>query len=52
LGGPAATLARRLMLPVSKDILLRVVRRHAARDSSPLCVIGIGQRPAGTGQTI
>jgi len=40
-GRPAATLARRLMLPVSKDTLLRVVRRHAARDSSPLCVIGI-----------
>ncbi len=40
-GRPAATLARRLMLPVSKDTLLRAVRRHAARDSSPLCVIGI-----------
>src|SRR5216683_5087258 len=40
-GRPAAALARRLMLPVSKDTLLRVVRRHAARDSSPLCVIGI-----------
>ncbi len=40
-GRPAATLARRLMLPVSKDTLLRVVRRHAARDSSPLFVIGI-----------
>ena len=40
-GRPAATLARRLMLPVSKDTLLRVVRRHAARDRSPLSVIGI-----------
>jgi transposase len=40
-GRPAAALARRLMLPVSKDTLLRVVRRHAARDRSPLCVIGI-----------
>jgi transposase len=40
-GRPAATLARRLMLPVSKDTLLRVVRRHAARDTSPVCVIGI-----------
>ena len=40
-GRPAATLARRLMLPVSKDTLLRVVRRCAARDSSPLRVIGI-----------
>ena len=29
------------MLPVSKDTLLRVVRRHAAYDTSPLCVIGI-----------
>ena len=34
-GRPAAALARRLMMPVSKDTLLRVVRRHAARDSSP-----------------
>jgi len=40
-GRPAAALARRLMLPVSKDTLLRVVRRHAARDRSPLRVIGI-----------
>jgi transposase len=40
-GRPAAALARRLMLPVSKDTLLRVVRRHAAYDTSPLCVIGI-----------
>ncbi len=40
-GRPAATLARRLMLPVSKDTLLRVVRRRAAGDRSPLCVIGI-----------
>jgi transposase len=40
-GRPAASLARRLMLPVSKDTLLRVVRRHARRDGSPLHVIGI-----------
>jgi len=40
-GRPAATLARRLMLPVSKDTLLRVVRRHAVRGSTPLRVIGI-----------
>jgi len=40
-GRPAAALARRLMLPVSKDTLLRAVRRHAAADSSPLHVIGI-----------
>jgi transposase len=40
-GRPAAALARRLMLPVSKDTLLRTVRRHAAGDSFPLHVIGI-----------
>ncbi len=40
-GRPAAALARRLMLPVSKDTLLRVVRRQAARNLLPLCVIGI-----------
>src|ERR1700694_3277806 len=37
-GRPAAALARRLMLPISKDTLLRVVRRHAACDNVPLCV--------------
>jgi transposase len=40
-GRPAAALARRLMLPVSKDTLLRVVRRHAACDHRPLRVVGI-----------
>jgi transposase len=40
-GRPAAALARRLMLPVSKDTLRRVVRRHATCDRSPLRVIGI-----------
>lgn len=40
-GRPAATLAKRLMLPVSKDTLLRVVRREAASIGSPLRVIGI-----------
>src|SRR6266699_3383972 len=40
-GRPAATLAKRLMLPVSKDTLLRVVRRHAAGANSPLCVVSI-----------
>ena len=40
-GRPAANLARRLMLPVSKDTLLRVVRRKAEGDSLPLAVIGI-----------
>jgi len=40
-GRPAAALARRLMLPVSKDTLLRAVRRHAVGNSSLLRVIGI-----------
>jgi transposase len=40
-GRPAAALARRLMLPVSKDTLLRLVRRYAAGDGSRLRVIGI-----------
>jgi transposase len=40
-GRPAAALARRLRLPVSKDTLLRTIRRHAAADRSPLHVIGI-----------
>lgn len=40
-GRPASALAHRLMLPVSKDTLLRVVRRPAARDSAPLCIIGL-----------
>jgi hypothetical protein len=31
---------RGCMLPVSKATLPRVMRRHAAHDSSPLCVIG------------
>jgi transposase len=40
-GRPAAALARMLMLPVSKDTLLRVVRRRTACNTSPLHVIGI-----------
>jgi transposase len=40
-GRPATRLARRLMLPVSKDTLLRIVRRHAHLSSEPLSVIGI-----------
>jgi transposase len=40
-GRPAAALAQRLMLPVSKDTLLRFVRRLATRDGSISCVIGI-----------
>jgi transposase len=40
-GRPAASFARRLMLPVSNDTLLRVVRRRAGAGIEPLTVIGI-----------
>lgn len=40
-GRPAASFARRLMLPVSKDTLLRVVRHRARVPSDPLKVVGI-----------
>ena len=40
-GRPAASLAKRLMLPVSNDTLLRVVRRRTAAPTEPLAVIGI-----------
>ena len=40
-GRPAASLSERLMLPVSRDTLLRVVRRRAAPRTDPLSVIGI-----------
>ncbi len=41
-GRPAATLARRLMLPVSRATLLRVVRRRAAPPGAgPVQVLGI-----------
>ncbi len=40
-GRPGAGLAQRLMLPVSRDTLLRVIRRRAATWSDPLAVIGI-----------
>ena len=41
-GRPAATLARRLMLPVSRDTLLRVVRRRASPSGAgAVTVIGI-----------
>ena len=38
---PAALFARRLMLPVSNDTLLRVVRRRSRPGSDPLKVVGI-----------
>lgn len=40
-GRPAAGFARRLMVPVSNDTLLRVVRRRARLPEAPLNVIGI-----------
>ena len=40
-GRPGAGFAQRLMLPVSNDTLLRVVRRRALPRTEPLAVIGI-----------
>jgi transposase len=40
-GRPAASMAQRLMLPVSNDTLLRVVRRRAREPDERLTVIGI-----------
>ncbi len=40
-GRPAASFARRLMLPVSNDTLLRVVRRRKVPRADPLTVVGI-----------
>jgi transposase len=40
-GRPAANFARRLMLPVSNDTLLRVVRRRTCPRTDPLVVVGI-----------
>ena len=40
-GRPGSGFARRLMLPVSNDTLLRVVRRRALPRTEPLTVIGI-----------
>jgi hypothetical protein len=40
-GRPAAIFARRLMLPVSNDTLLRMVRRRAGLRTEPLSAIGI-----------
>jgi transposase len=40
-GRPAARLARRLMLPVSKDSLLRVVRRRGSPRLTPPTVVGV-----------
>jgi transposase len=40
-GRPGQGIARRLLLPVSKDTLLRVVRRNAARSDAAPRVVGI-----------
>ena len=40
-GRPGAGFAQRLMLPVSNDTLLRVVRRRALPRSEKLAVVGI-----------
>jgi transposase len=40
-GRPAASFARRLMLPVSNDTLLRVVRRRTAPRVDPLTFVGV-----------
>jgi transposase len=40
-GRPAASLAKRLLLPVSNDTLLRVVRRRTRPRTDPLLVAGI-----------
>lgn len=40
-GRPAASFAERLMVPVSNDTLLRVVRRNAQMPSNTLTVVGI-----------
>ena len=40
-GRPAAGFAKRLMMPVSNDTLLKVVRRRAKLPAEPLNVIGI-----------
>jgi transposase len=40
-GRPAASFAKRLMLPVSNDTLLRVVRRRTRLRTEPLIVAGI-----------
>ncbi|MFN0193274.1 MAG: ISL3 family transposase [Aestuariivirga sp.] len=40
-GRPGAGFSRRLMLPVSNDTLLRVVRRRAKQPADPIAVAGI-----------
>ena len=40
-GRPGASFAKRLMLPVSNDTLLRVVRRRAQRPAEALKIVGV-----------
>lgn len=50
-GRPGAAFANRLMVPVSKDTLLRVVRRHAVDRCDDLHVVGIDDFAFRRGQT-
>jgi transposase len=50
-GRPAAAFADRLMMPVSNDTLLRVVRRRIADQNNELTVIGIDDFAFRRGQT-
>lgn len=50
-GRPAGAFANRLMVPVSNDTLLRVVRRRIANQSDELTVIGIDDFAFRRGQT-
>ncbi len=50
-GRPAAAFANRLMMPVSNDTLLRVVRRRIADQNDELTVIGIDDFAFKRGQT-
>lgn len=50
-GRPAAAFALRLMMPVSNDTLLRVVRRRITRRNDELSVIGIDDFAFRRGQT-
>lgn len=50
-GRPAAAFARRLMVPVSSDTLLRVLRRRVVDQNDELTVIGIDDFAFRRGQT-
>nr|WP_245512200.1 hypothetical protein [Rhizobium ruizarguesonis] len=41
-GRPAAAFAKRLMIPVSNDTLIRAVRRKSAAPNDALSVVGVG----------